>query len=494
MAIGAEGLREEAAVRGSTLRERLRASCIQRARDDPVAFVAMVLRDEETGDPIECAPMHEEWQDLITRHDRLVIWAHVEAAKTQQISIGRVLWEVGRNPRIRVCILSNVLRQAEKIVTTSASYILYSDVLHEIFPNLKPGTHWTNASYTVDRPFGIREPTVQATGVHGPVLGARFDLVVVDDVLDYENTRTEAQRRELKQWVMATLQGRLTANARLIVPGTAWHPDDLLHHYANTPGFITRRYPVIDEVTGAPRWPQRFPPSRIAQKRVDLGPVEFSRQMLCLPFDERTSRCQREWIDKCLARGEGKEFAFALATLPPGFRTITGVDLAVQQHASADRTVLFTIAVHPTTEDREIVCIERGRWAGPEIAHRIIDTHRRFNSMMIVENNAAQDWMLQWVNSRAAIPMRAFTTGRNKAHHEFGVESLFVEMSQAKWIIPSRGGLPANPEVDAFVKEALFYDPKAHTGDSLMAAWFAREGARMGQVKAEVGRLNLMRR
>jgi hypothetical protein len=28
------------------------------------------------------------------------------------------------------------------------------------------------------------------------------------------------------------------------------------------------------------------------------------------------------------------------------------------------------------------------------------------------------------------------------------------------------------------VKEVLYYDPKEHTGDRLMASWFAREGAR----------------
>ncbi len=51
-----------------------------------------------------------------------------------------------------------------------------------------------------------------------------------------------------------------------------------------------------------------------------------------------------------------------------------------------------------------------------------------------------------------------------------------------------------HPEVDAWVNEMLYYDPRSHTGDRLMASWFAREAARQGTIRAEVGYLPTMRR
>jgi len=64
--------------------------------------------------------------------------------------------------------------------------------------------------------------------------------------------------------------------------------------------------------------------------------------------------------------------------------------------------------------------------------------------------------------------VRPFTTGRNKVHPEFGIESLAAEMAAGKWIIPNRDG-KMHSEVEALINEMLYYDPKAHTGDRLMS-------------------------
>ncbi len=76
-----------------------------------------------------------------------------------------------------------------------------------------------------------------------------------------------------------------------------------------------------------------------------------------------------------------------------------------------------------------------------------------------------------------SISAKAFTTGKNKAHPEFGVESLATELANNKWLIPNKGGV-LHKELADWVAELLFYDPREHTGDRVMASWFAREGAR----------------
>lgn len=491
------------------------ADVAARARKDPNAFCSYVLRDERNGKRIHQAPMHTAWHRMIDDHPRLVLWSHVDGGKTNQIAIGRVLYELGRNPNLRVAIVSKTAELAKKIVRGVGQYIEKSPELRKVFPQLKPANDpslpWTSFQLTVERPVRAKDASVTSTGNFGNIHGSRIDLLILDDVLDYSNTRTSTPRESLWQWVRSTVMGRLTESARVIVIGNAWHPDDLLHRLEKEPRFVGFRFPVISP-SGELTWPDHWSHKRIQEAREDMGPLEFSRALLCQSRDDETARFKREFIERCLAKGQGlrlvtsateltddliaggmclsaeelaaAESARRLGVLQDstlgGLRFYTGVDLAVQKHDHADHTVLFTIVVFPNGERR--VCeIRAGRWNAPEILKEIEDCHFRFGSTFVVENNAAQDYIVQMIQSKTAIPVIPFTTGRQKAHHEFGVESLAAEFAAGKWIIPcGPAGKQRGKEIDAWIGELVGYDPTAHTGDRLMASWFAREGARAG--------------
>lgn len=472
----------------------LNRELIEAAKVDVDAFVTAVMRDERTGLPLEQAPVHTAWHDLASSHDRLLIWSAIEHGKTTQLSIARTLWLLGRDPTLRIAIVSNTAGQAEKLLRAIKRYIEVSADLHAIFPHLRPTQEqWTSRAITIKRPTTSKDPSVQTLGIHGNVLGSRVDVLIVDDLLDSENTRTAKGREECFQWFQASCLSRLTSNARVLVVGTAFHPEDTLHRLARMPGWKAFRYPVLEDGGAEPRWPERWPKERIARTRETLGPLEFARQLLCVARDDSEARFKKEWIDWCLERGAGKQLVYGMDRLPPGFKTYTGVDLAVQQKDGADLTCLFTIAVHPQG-DREILNIESGRWSGPEIIARIIETHRRYMSICVVENNASQDFIIQFARGQFAVPIRPFTTGRNKAHPEFGVEALAAEMAGRKWIIPSQGGQAAHPEIFNWIQEMLFYQPSSHTGDRLMASWFAKEGARMASNRVEQSSIDVLSR
>lgn len=470
----------EQLVREARAKRRVR---IKLARTNPNHFCEFVLKDEETGRPVKQAPIHETWHHLCDTLDRLLIWAHIESGKTQQMAIARTLWDLGNNPNLRFLIISNTYNQAAKLGATIRQYIEQSADLHDVFPHLKKSTPWGEKAFSVERPTFAKDASVQVTGIHGSVLGSRVDRILLDDVLDYENCRTEISRKDVIDWWKSTPAGRLIEGGKIRCIGTAFHPSDLLHAFAQTPGWQAYRYPVVNPETGQPRWPSRWPLPRIAAKREELGSVEFTRQMLCEARDDATAKFKREWIERCLFLGNGTVPATALKIVPRGFKVFTGVDLAVQQKDSSDLTCMFTIAVDPMGV-RNVLSCESGRWAGPEIVDRIIDVHHRYQSIVIVENNAAQDFILQFARARSAVPMRAFTTGRSKAHPEFGIEGIATEMENGKWKIPNRDGA-CHPEIQAWIDEMLYYDPGAHTGDRLMASWFARWAATEGDRRVE---------
>jgi uncharacterized protein YlxP (DUF503 family) len=354
-----------------------------RARTDPSAFVSYVMRDEETGRPIRLQPMHEEWQRLVTFHPRLVLWAHVEAGKTFSVACARVLYELGRDTTLRVAIVSNTDMQAQKVCLTIAKYIEQSAEYKKVFPGVVKAVRfpWTAHQLYVQRPTVSRDPSVRTCGVHGNILGARIDLLVIDDVLDYENTLTTHSREDLWAWYASTLAGRLTARARVVCIGTAWHRDDIMHRFARRPDFEAVRYPVMDE-QGRSNWPERWPSARIEARRAE-GMVEFNRQLLCVARSDEESRFRYKWIQNCLARGEGQEPIYALKEVPAGFATYTGVDLGVRVKEGSDLTCLFTIIVHPNG-DRQVLDVQAGRWDGPDIVELIKEVHRRYLSIVVV--------------------------------------------------------------------------------------------------------------
>lgn len=465
------------------------------AREDVNEFIEYVIKDERTNKSVVQAPHHEEFHTLADTHKRLIIWGHVESGKTQQLAIGRVLWELGRNQNLRIAVVSATLSQSQKLVRSIQAYIETSPELHDVFPDLKPGSTWSSQLLTVKRTSRAKDPSLVASPVTGRILGSRIDLLILDDVVTWDIANSPAQRRDLSTWLHGTATGRLTDGARVWVLGNAFHPEDLLHELEKNPVWAARRFPVID-AAGRSLWPDVWPDRRIEERRLELAgqPDEFARQMLCVARDDQAARFKREWIDFALRRGEGKKFAYALNAIPPGYRVFTGVDLGVRAKRGADLTVLVSIIVHPN-EDREILCIESGNWNARMIVDRIVDTHRRFGGVVIVENNAAQQFILDITKSESAVPVKPFTTGANKAHPEFGIESLAAELANGKWIFPAKSARPAHPEIAALCSGMLFYDPKAHTADHLMALWFAREGARIpGKKQGSVGRLDLMSR
>lgn len=463
------------------------------SRQNPNECIEYVLRDEVTQKPVRQATHHERIQQAFSEDSRVNVWSHVGAGKTQQ-AIGRLLFEIGNNPLQRWLIASRGVTQSSKIIRQVRQYIEQSVELREVFPNLKPGEPWTDNQITIQRPGRLKDPTLRAIGTDTTsVLGTRADGALLDDVLSWDNTATPRQREKLWDWYHTNIVSRLEPGSRVWVIGTAFHPEDLMHRLAKLKSFVHYKFPVIDSATGKPMWEEKWDYARIEERRNETTPHEFARTMLCTPLDDARARFKREWINQCLKRGEGKKSAFALKVVPLGYRVYTGVDLGHRTKKTSDETVLFTIIIHPN-EDREILCIEAGRWTGGDIVDKIIDTYNRFLSMMVVENNAAQQFILDFTKKRSAVPVIPFTTGRNKMHPEFGIEGLAAEMANSKWIIPSTGGVPANAQIAAFIEEMLYYDPRSHTGDRLMAAWFAKEAARVKPKRAGRGRIDLLSR
>lgn len=504
------------------------------AREDPARFFDFVMRDER-GQRVKIAPHQEVALDFIQKHQRCVnIWP-IGHSKTYLMA-ALTLFFLGREPMTRGAIISATQEQAAKPLAMVSDYLQTSRELRVVFPHLRPTERkrepWTQTAITVQRPPGIRDASFRAIGYEGAILGSRLDWIIIDDILTRENTATDEQRKKLLDWVEMAVFSRIepSLQAKIVITNTPWHPEDLVHELERR-GWPTMRMSALGDITVQddldlqreaeeqsrpyehwdhpgvrfaklspkgnkltdplrltshdpdpenikPLWPERFSESELERRKRRTTLPEWNRNYLCVARSDDDAYCKVEYIEACkkAARDRG------IHTLVHEWRhsnlVFTGVDLAVQQGEHHDLTAFFTFAVVEGGW-RQILDIETGRFAGPMIVKKIVDKVKRYGSMVIVENNGAQDYLRQFVlKEDVSIPIRAHTTTARKAHPEYGVQSVFVEMANGAWLIPNtpRGEMPN--EVEKWVNFCLNYVPEKHTADVLMAQYFARELAR----------------
>jgi len=477
----------------------------RRARRDPASFVQHCFRDEKTGKPVENAPHHVAWQSFLSATRWGVVVAPVEHGKSVQIGIGRVIWELGNNPDLRILLVGESGASAEKLLRGIMQQIQYNPRVRRVFPALRPGTRkgdqWNESNITVERPGLARDPSVQARGIGSlNIIGSRLDLVVLDDCLNFENTATKLQRDKLEDWFDTVVFTRLVddyesgAFGRVFAIGTPWNGDDLLHRLSRREGWRSSRWSAVENpddppARWRPTWRGKWPLQRLLEKRTGMTETAFARKYLCRVLSEGLRRFKRAWIDHMFRQGKGRR----LGTWPRWrgalLRCVTGVDIGIGQRDVDALTSIFTLAVEPRSKRRIVVELKSGHWTGPEILDELEKTTTAYGSELIVESNAAQKFIAQFSRERGIAVRTYFTTASNKFDEELGVESLAVEMRNGLWIVPSPTGRleDADPELRAWAEELLEFDPAQHTGDRLMASWIARQGA-LGWTEDRVGR------
>ena len=92
------------------------------ARGDVNEFCAFVGKDAETGERIVQEPVHERFQAMADENRRLILMAHPESGKSTQIGVLRVLYLLGRNPNLRIAIVSKTAENAAKSTRAIKSY------------------------------------------------------------------------------------------------------------------------------------------------------------------------------------------------------------------------------------------------------------------------------------------------------------------------------------------------------------------------------------
>lgn len=509
------------------------------SRADPVECFSFVMKEETSRETIEALPFQRVLFSFVNHHHRCVVRMPVGFSKTYCMGLETV-WLLGNSSKYtdRGAVISATAGQAEKPLGMVADYIKTSAELGLVFPDLQPSTNvrdpWTQTKITVERPPGIRDPSLSAIGVEGALPGARLSWILVDDILDDENTATPAAREKVIRWFFNTVLGRRDVKgSKIVVTNTPWHPEDLTYkleeagwptlemevfgdiRIANAdeewdsdelrpskkPGMVNRltkhddrKYAsegaVYSEEHGGwydvdervPLWPERYSNEVIERLQTDdyAGRMhEFNQSYRMICRDEESAACKVEWIDRCKMQAREAGIHSFTQEYTGSDPVVGGLDIAIGQGELHHFSAFFFFRVR---EDGKRIPLfaEKGKWPGIEIVRKLIEYTGRYNAITRVESNAAQVFIRQWALSlEASVTVRAHFTGRNKRDRNFGVHSVFTEIENGAWLIPNDPNGRCPKDMQAAIDDCIYYKPPpAHTGDLLMAWWFAREQAR----------------
>jgi len=409
----------------------------------------------------------------------LAPWRH---GKTEQVVIARTLQFLGENHNNRVFIVCNADDNAAARVESISKYIEYDKDYHLVFPNVRPGnkTEWGRHKLMVQRQSLSKDGSVEAWGVTTSGTGSGCDFLIVDDPVDLRNAiLNPALRPQVKDSFYNVWCSRLAPQGFKIYIATAWHNDDLTAELLKNPEWCFLIIKVSEDFS-------HFECESPLKGKYNI-PLwdQWPREKLISRFREIGSRAFNRGYRQCALSDEDRTFPSYLRIFKYGVRIPDIVSPSWPRVGGMDPfgkfVVIFTLAISPEGK-RYPVEIRRGKWSPTESILQLIDAYKvHKHQLLVVENNASQEAIVQWAleKGQASMPLWPFTTGKQKADPMVGLPGMEVEFANDSWIVPM--GNEHEPDCGCGFcvwKRELGAHPIGEAADTVMASWFAREAAR----------------
>jgi phage terminase large subunit-like protein len=311
------------------------------------------------------------------------------AGKSTVCTITKVIHLLLKNPNMRILLASKTINNAEAFLKEIKSHFESNQKLAEIFGRYydpQRVTKWdTREIEVLPRTIYTKEASVTCVGVEGTIVGKHYDVIIADDLVDEDNTRTKYVREKTRTWYYQTLDPCLEPPDENIKHrgeyhrlGTRYHYDDLYGHLiSNELRKHHQIIPALDAVGRSP-WPEKYPPKWFAEKRGKSGLIIFNAQYQC---DTEAMKGEIFQYDDCQIVDE--------ADIPTDLRVFMGIDLAISQQDKADKFAIVVLGQDST--DRRYVL-------------DFYENQLRFNQ----QTAKIQEFYKKWDPIRAAIEVNAY--------------------------------------------------------------------------------------
>ena len=306
-------------------------------------FAAYYLQDDLK---LAVPPFHRDMYELAGQgHRRIAICAPRSFAKSIVFSKIYCTYMACTKRAKRIILLSATGSLARHWLKEIKYEIEHNEFIRDDDPNSGRGFGnlvgdvWTQDEIKITHPDGF-VCEIMAKGAGFQIRGFRPDLLIVDDLEDDEQIRSEDQRHKIKDWFNKAVINTLEPDAQMIVVGTRISPLALLSQILERPGYVTRRYKAIvyeggDMWSGRPLWPEKWPLDELKERHEEIGHDAFMSEYMDEPLTAQDPLFFNDWIqwyDPTQARFQ--------ADRNKGFHTIISVDPAISKASVADDTCI----------------------------------------------------------------------------------------------------------------------------------------------------------
>ncbi|MFN8179081.1 MAG: phage terminase large subunit [bacterium] len=394
------------------------------------------------------------------------------------LTIARTIFEVLRNPNIRILIVSSTQQVAEGFLREIKSHFELNARLLDAFGHFANEAKWDQREILVrPRTSSAKESTVTCVGIEGPVASRHYDLILCDDLVVEENARTEVQREKVKTWYYRTLLPCLEPDGRLYVIGTRYNYLDLYGWLLKNE--LANRHQVIRAIAedGTTPWPEKFSIEDLEEKRRVMGSAIFATQYQ---------------NDVELMKGDVfKETWFRYYETPPDWTrcehwigcdpAATKADVVLSgRKATSD---YWTIVVGARVKDdrgeygREVYVREiwRARCTKQEYIDRLRAMDEAYRPReVLVESVAAQEYLAQ--DLERLMPVRRVERTRDKVSRAYSLQPFF---ENGQILFPAKH-LQGDVDVWQALQDELILFPSAEHDDLFDALQTTVEAAISG--------------
>jgi len=389
-------------------------------------------------------PFHHRWLAFAGPRKRSMVLAPRGHGKSTVLTVGYTLWLVLNDPDARVLVVSNTQSQASAFLREIKQRLESQNVSALYGP--QRGPKWTESEIILagcKRPG--KEATVTVMGVEGAIISRHFDAIILDDIVDQENARTETQREKLKEWFYVTLMPTLEPHGHMHIVGTRYHLRDL--YGALTAGPFAENY-LCDRAmssAGEPLWPSKFSKEWLLTLREEAGPVIFNAQYQNDVELMRGRTFKSEWF---------KHYAVE----PADLKVAIGVDPAIGR---TDKHDYFAACAVGSDRDGNFYVLEsfRGRYTFEEQMRQIVAMYERHHRparpvvRVGIEATAYQEALPQRLRASTRMPVVEVRPAVDKLSRAHALTAHFES---------GRVFFPDGPGCDALVEELLLFPEGKH--------------------------------
>jgi len=320
----------------SLYREQVRRLVLDRRRID-------VLATEVLG--YEVQPFHLAMLKFQFAHRHNLQLVFRGAGKSTLCTVAKAIHLLLMDPNLRILIASKTITNSEGFLKEIKGHLEGNAELAEIFGPLydeRKVTKWdTREIEVLPRTRASKEASITCAGVDGTIVSKHYDVIISDDLVDEDNSRTSHMREKTKTWFYKTLDPCLEPpdatcpfRGEHHMLGTRYHHEDLYGHLVASE--LADHHQIIKpyDADGRTVWPAKYPREWFREKEEKAGTIIFAGQYLndveamkgdVFDFDD----CQR----------------FHPADMPSMSASLCyiGVDLAVSLKKKNDRFALVVL-------------------------------------------------------------------------------------------------------------------------------------------------------